>query len=123
MSFEGNPNQFNKEKFKSEIRFALEKYFKVFEDVEALYDSDVNINAYEEEKKRLDLDKARGINNIALLSAQALKLSDNKQEILDILYESLHDLNLKKGLAYDNEETLSEPHLLVEIILELLKDR
>jgi hypothetical protein len=122
MPLASKPKQFNKEKFKNELRISSENYLKALMGDDMLYKSAANFNVYKKEKNILELRMKEEIQEIIMLSVGALKLSDNKSEIFDILFQTVDDLNSKINALSNPHQTFPPLYFLSKIILELLKN-
>jgi len=115
MPLEHKPEQFNKENFTSAFTNILDKYFEASKAIDSLYDRGVTVNVYEEDKKQAS-------EKMTSLIVNSLKLSGDKQEILNIVHEIIRGLNIQNSpLEFEYDEVLSERDLLNDIILALLK--
>jgi hypothetical protein len=122
MPLEHKPEQFNKENFTSAFTNILDKYFEASKAIDSLYDRGVTVNVYEEDKKRFEHDKKQASEKMTSLIVNSLKLSGDKQEILNIVHEIIRGLNIQNSpLEFEYDEVLSERDLLNDIILALLK--
>jgi hypothetical protein len=115
MPLEQNNFKFNKENFKNNFKLALEKYVSALDDLEhSSYEGNEEETAIE--KRRLNSEIEKLTNGLVSLSANALNLAENKQEILNMISETFFDL-------YDSTESQywGEKEYFKKMILELLK--
>jgi hypothetical protein len=128
MSLESKSEQFNKEKFRGEFEKALSKYISVADFLSNPY---LNLNGVDEERvfslnkvKDFESVKEKEMEHIVDLSIDALKLSKDKQEILDAIFRTFYNKNIELGTPYEDHEFTSI-HARLEfaerLILELLK--
>ena len=106
MSLEQNFLKFNIANFKNEFNTILKKYVSTADDLE-------HVGSYEEidktEKKELELKGDEYMNQLVSFSLNALKLEDNKQEVLNTINSIFMDMGIDRDVYFQN------------IILELLK--
>ena len=108
------------EKFKNELGIALENYLTTLREGDAIHDRGVILNLYQKEKSVIELRAKEEIEEMIRLTIRALKVSDNRPEIFDILLQSVYDLNNKISALSDRNKTIPESYFLAKIILELI---
>ena|ERR1041385_3310521 len=128
MPIEGGPIQFNKDRFKVEFETALKKYVNAVDTRNNQYYNNVDEDGEEtyssEEKLRIELDEKHGIEQMTTLCARGLKSATDKEEILEIIFQSFNDLNVKLSSPYESHEftdSYSRLKFAKRLILELLK--
>lgn len=105
MTLEQNLTKFNIENFKENFKSTLEKYASVVDNLEHI----CNDEELEKEKKELELEEVKYMNQLVSISINALSLVDNKQEVLNTTYSIFLDMGIDRDIYFQN------------IILELLK--
>ena len=113
MTIEQKKFEFNIENFKNDFKSALEKYVSVSEDFEHK-NFEGSQGSTEEREMSLEINKF--MKHLTSLSVSALRLADDKQEILNIISNAFFDLHEDTESQYWGEKEYFK-----NIILELLK--
>jgi hypothetical protein len=122
MSIEQNYLQFNIEKFKSDLKSTLDRYIFNKHDLSHISDYEMNSTDEKNEVNRLKTEMNELMSQLISVTINAIKLTKNKQEILDAISETI--LELKEELTYKTDIGFvddAEKELFNKIILELLK--
>jgi hypothetical protein len=107
---------FNKENFDADLKNILKEYIITVNDLEHIGDYGEGDEADETEEQELRLGKDKLMNQMVSLTTNALKLTNNKQEIFKTISSIFFDLNNNTYSEYANKLILFEG-----VILELLK--
>jgi len=115
MSFEQKDSKFNINNFKSEFKSTLEKYVSTVNNYEHKSNYEEKEELPEIEENKLGLEINKWMNKLVSISVKALKLADNKQEILEAVSQIFFNL-------YEDTESQnwSEKEYFKKIVLELL---
>jgi hypothetical protein len=103
MNFEKRPFKFSKEQFANDFKFILGKYLDKTDDTQ-------HLDPYDKELMR----------QLVSLCMNALKSSDNKQEILDAISATYMDLSSASDESLGSQWWI-EKEFFKKVILELLK--
>jgi hypothetical protein len=123
-SFEAKSEKFNIEDFKNNFNDILIKYVRVEFKLEGVHDYEENQTAEEAnaiKEKELEAEMDTLIKKMVSLAVESLKLTDNKQEVLDTIYKSLSDSYEDFYDSLDGPYALrkTEKNYFQKLILEL----
>lgn len=126
MSIEQQFTKFNIENFRNEFKGVLTKYISTEYLLEHVHsyeegEGDKEYNTAQEKKLQMEIDTL--INQMVRLALESLKLTDNKQEILDSISETFYDSykDYYKSNIDESELNWEEKYYFKKLVLELLK--